>query len=792
MQRREIIRQLFFGTISAKAVLSSAVAKNPVAEKIIADTKNKFQSKWHLLPDMPWTGEDVWAQRLQDWCVKNGELHCLVHGQYRTINVLTHQLSDANKPFRAELILRFTGSTETGSENENYAGFRLGIKGRFADYRSAIFTGKGINTGITRNGHLFIGTSIGEQKIEEKILTREIRLVLTVTPVTTGGNFTKLRAMDKTGNTLAIVSTHDFDTTAWKGNIAVISHFKPNKNTNDQTSVIINKFCIEGDKLDYQPHQFYGPIYFAQYTQHNSILKLTAQFAPMDIANAEAFLQIKKGNTWKIIASAKIHPLARTANFRSENWDASRACSYRVSYYLNLRNGNKKQYTYEGTIAAEPVQKSNIKALAFSCNWDLGFPDNEVVENASIHNADLIFFLGDQFYEANGGFSVQTSPLEKSCLDYLRKWYMFGWSYRTLFQNKPMVALPDDHDVYHGNVWGAGGRAAMKSGGAAARQDSGGYKMPADWVNMAQLTQTSHMPDAYDPAPVLQGINVYYNIWEYAGISFGIIEDRKFKSAPKDVLPEEAKVFNGFVQNPEYDHSKIKNLEAHLLGERQVEFLSDWSNSQNKMMHFKVLVSATPFCCLQTLPSGTKDDEITPSLAIPEKGEYVTGDMPTQDMDSNGWPHNRRDEVLRLLDKKIDLHLVGDQHLASVVQYGVNEYADSMYCFTVPALNNIWPRRWWPALSASHQSLPGKPGYTGNFKDGFGNKITVHAAANPFKHNMQPSLLYDRVTGYGVVEFDKAAKKITLNCWPRYIKPDGEDNGQYDGWPITFQTNNKQ
>jgi len=59
--------------------------------------------------------------------------------------------------------------------------------------------------------------------------------------------------------------------------------------------------------------------------------------------------------------------------------------------------------------------------------------------------------------------------------------------------------LPDDHDVYHGNVWGAGGRHA--EGVGYAGQDSGGYIEPAAWVNMVQRTQTSHLPDPFNPRP---------------------------------------------------------------------------------------------------------------------------------------------------------------------------------------------------------------------------------------------------------------------------------------------------
>jgi hypothetical protein len=46
---------------------------------------------------------------------------------------------------------------------------------------------------------------------------------------------------------------------------------------------------------------------------------------------------------------------------------------------------------------------------------------------------------------------------------------------------------------------------------------------------MVQHTQTNHLPDAFDPTPVLQNIPVYYTHWNWGPLSFAIVEDRKFK-----------------------------------------------------------------------------------------------------------------------------------------------------------------------------------------------------------------------------------------------------------------------
>ena len=54
-------------------------------------------------------------------------------------------------------------------------------------------------------------------------------------------------------------------------------------------------------------------------------------------------------------------------------------------------------------------------------------------------------------------------------------------------------------------------------------QDSGGYTMPAPWVNIVQRTQASHLPDPPEKTPVEQGISVHYSHLVWGGISFALL-----------------------------------------------------------------------------------------------------------------------------------------------------------------------------------------------------------------------------------------------------------------------------
>jgi phosphodiesterase/alkaline phosphatase D-like protein len=744
----------------------------------------QFDSTWHDWPDMLWAGPECWGNRLQDWRTVGGQVECLIAARNRTLHCLTHQLSATVAPFEVQVTLTRAAPEATATA---LVGFRLGAKGPHDDYRSAAVYGTGLDIGLSNDGRLQIGTRRADVPV---VHTGPLRLQLAAVP--RGGAYQlTLSATDvATTRLLGRFVVDDIPADTLVGNVALLSHVDVTEaNAEPVATAQFAAWRIAGEKVVANPANTFGPVCFAQYTVHRGVLKLTAQLTPIEhIAKHRIVVEVRDGNTWRVVAEPELDPLSRTAHARVEHWDATRSHPYRVRVELPV-GGIATSYSYEGTIAREPIDRNTAKVACFSCNADHGFPDADVVTHVLPHQADAAVFLGDQFYESHGGFGIQRAPLEKSSLDYLRKWYMFGWSYRDLFRHIPSVMMPDDHDVYHGNIWGEGGIVAPTDAGwGYVAQDQGGYKMAAEWVNIVQRAQTSHLPDAHDPTPVAQGIGVYYGHWNYAGVSFAVLEDRKFKSAPSRVLPPEVKVANGFVTSGNFDHMQHRlHPNAQLLGARQEQFLNAWSDDWSHETSFKVVLSQTSFCAANTLPVGSTSDEAVPSLAVPPLGEYVAGDAPAGDMDTNGWPQDRRDAAVRALRKARAFHIAGDQHLASVIQYGVNEFADAGFVFTGPALNNIWPRRWWPQVPAGHTPIPGQPPYTGNYLDAFGNHMTVHAVANPRRTGLTPAIIHDRVTGYGMVVFDKTARTIRIECWPRSVDPVKHPNGQYAGWPVTIR-----
>ena len=752
-----------------------------------------------------WIGPEYWANPLQDWQLNQGRAECVVSGGDRNLFLLTHELSADPGAVTMSVTL---GSLEPDSAKltDGWVGFKIGLRGEFNDYRDNAVRGIGFPAGLTTNGQLFIGKLDRSSNMIASPL-QNIRLVLKAVPVENNYHLS-LFAYDQNKKLLARTERQNIGSDWLAGGIALVCSngkiteipearpaiddgnwgFRSGTARGGKVRFWFSDWQVAGSKVRYHPDRVYGPVLFAQYTLSNHILKLTAQMSPVGDKDGKTVeLQIQNDKTnWQTIGESTIDNMARTATFRIENWDNSKDTPYRIVYGLYAGNGKMEEHYFSGVIRKEPWHKEEIAIAAFTGNNDLGFPNNDIIQQLKHHDPDLLFFSGDQIYEGVGGFGAQRSPVEKACLDYLRKWYIFGWTYRDLMRDRPSLCIPDDHDVYHGNLWGAGGKAAPKGLTGYAAQDAGGYKMPPEWVNMVQQTQTSHLPDPYDPAPVGQGIGVYYCSLNYAGISFAILEDRKFKSAPKGLLPE-ADVQNGWARNRAFDAKKQADVpSAVLLGKRQLKFLKDWAADWRGNTWMKVVLSQTIFANVATLPKeAAYSDEIVPRLRILRENEYPPDDIPVADMDSNGWPQTGRDNALREMRRAFAFHIAGDQHLGSTVQYGIDEWHDASFAFCVPAVSNVWPRRWYPRVPGKNRK-PDAPPYAGDFEDGFGNKITVHAVSNPVFTGLKPSRLYDRATGYGIVRFNRNTRNITIECWRRLPDPTETENGQYPGWHITI------
>ena len=100
-----------------------------------------------------------------------------------------------------------------------------------------------------------------------------------------------------------------------------------------------------GSKIKRHPERAFGPILFSQYTLSGGVLKMTAQMPPLGERDGDTVrLEVMQDGKWKIAGNELIHPQARTATFRVENWDATRDVPYRLSYVLVAQRGQGRLY----------------------------------------------------------------------------------------------------------------------------------------------------------------------------------------------------------------------------------------------------------------------------------------------------------------------------------------------------------------------------------------------------------------------------------------------------------------
>ncbi len=752
---------------------------------------SEFHSAWEDVADQPWAGADYWANPLQDWRIRDGRLENFQAGGDRNVFLLTREVNARQGDLELSVHLGRPEEFDAEPLDEGFVGFRVGIGGYFDDYRDSAVRGNGLNAGMAADGRLFIGgLEEGAAAVEPPFENIELRFSVSPSRETYLGVLT---AFDPEGAELASVSRNDLEPEWLTGGIALVSSSGPVAETPDADLPLhpgfgakagterggamrfwFRDWMARGSKLDAFPDRRFGPILFAMHTLDRGVLTLTAQMAPADGGPAAASLEINRNGSWTEAAAATVDADARTARFRVADWDDARDTPYRVLYQGDV---------YEGTVRKNPIDKGEIVVAAFTGNNDLGFPHADIVRNVKTHSPDFLAYTGDNIYERVGEYGTQRDIVELAILDYLRKWYLFGWEYRDLLKDIPAVAIPDDHDVYQGNIWGAGGKAAEGTGQPG--QDSGGFTMPARFVQVVVRTQTSNLPEPYDPEPIEQGIAVYFTDILYGGVSFAVLEDRQWKSPPKVLLPR-AQIVNGWSKNPRYDAARDGDVPgAELLGERQEKFLDAWSTDWSDGAWIKSVISQTIFNNVATLPAGTDTDAVTSTLRVMAPGEYAQGEAPVQDHDSNGWPQTPRNRALRLMRQGFAFHIAGDQHLGSTIHYGIDAWNDAGWAICVPSVANIFPRRWFPPQPGANRQ-DGMPANTGQYLDGFGNKMTVWAVSNPIANGVEPTAINHRAPGYGIVKFRRADRKIEIANWPRWVDASAPGAKPYPGWPITI------
>jgi len=740
-----------------------------------------------LLADTPagvdrfWIGPEFWANRFQDWRLRNGRIQAIpvaARSGLRTLGILTSDLSGTGSGY---LSVR-TGLTALGP---GFTGFLLGAGGSTIDHRARALVQRSSSGGggflvcyendgairfreHTDDAHPVAYAPMPQTTLVAPVRTRrldeDVDLRVSIETASNGQVTVTATAVDmRTGSTLASARRTAADVDIRTG-ISLVSHASDTKLRSWFRDVRGG-----GSRVVTRPERAFGPVAGMLHMISGGTLKLTAQFMPIGAAESRTAVlerRLDGTTTWEPAGSATIND-QWLARFRVTGWDTTKKWAVRVVWTSAVNGRNE----LTGTVPRDPVTTTHRMAV-LSCTshfarpldqprpWTMPltpgerfphlytdvntyFPYAESVTTIASRRPDLLVFNGDQFYE-----SIPGSPdfsAAGSLNDVVHRTLIWHWAFRDLTRHVPAVVLLDDHDVYHPNLWGWSGRPTTNPA-------NGGYRMPPEWINAVQAAMVGHLPDPVDPAPVLQGIGVYFTRFTHGGIAMAVLEDRKFKEGDKDGLAPDG---------TPYDVNTVP-----LLGARQEAFLDDWATRNPGLI--KLCLHQSPFLCMKTSPNG----------------------VPRDDPDNNGYPGPATRRAVRKLNDAGAVLISGDQHLGAVLRHGVTGQNDGPWAFAAPAMGTMFSRWFEPKPIPNNTGQVG----TGDFTDPYGNRCRILAVANPKVtfatiNAARPGeqLVPDRNVlrnGYGMVVTSKTTRQVTFESWPWDTPPGGTT--QHPGWPITI------
>lgn len=704
---------------------------------------------------------------MEDWIVADGWAECTTPAGNRSVHSLLYAIADTSRPFSMSVRV----GRRDALNKEGGAGFRVGVRSEIDEYRSNCFAGGGIDAGVVGNELLLAG-----KRAKIRLPEGEFDLRLALEGETQDDKYLlTLTASDSTGKMIGSVKRSVVAENVI-GNVALVSQFKGQKNRpdNGRRGYRFTEWRIGGDAFTEKPERSFGPILWSMYSLSDSrgddgfILKMSALTGPMGEKDSPGVeLQIEKDGEWQSLGIAALDRDAWTATFRVPNWEETKEVSYKLVYRERFTDGSENVDEWTGIVKANPNGRP-LRIGALTCQNDYAYPYEPVANNLVKLDPDMLYFSGDQLYESHGGFGIIRDPAGPAILSYLRKFYQFGWAFREAMKDRPTLCIPDDHDVFQGNIWGEGG-APMKDLDKGA-SSKGGYREPARMVNAVHRTNTAHHPDPYDSEPCEQDISVYYGTMIYGGVGFAILGDRQWKSGPEHVDTGEGRADH--VSDPDFDTAVLDKEGLALLGERQEKFLQEWAGDWEGHS-MKILLSQTVFSGVAT-----------------HHGKY-DGYLKA-DLDSGAWPQTPRNRAIEILRESMALHINGDQHLTTLSQYGVEKQRDSNWSFCTPAIAAGYPRWWRPDdVGMMHENRPGHGrDNTGEYLDGFGNKVYVFAVGNPEvgTERNRYDKAHQKGSGFGLVTVDMEKKTYTLESFRFLIDAtDGNPANQFPGWPVTIQ-----
>ncbi len=762
---------------------------------------------WNHIPNQPWLAYNFWQNSLNDWKIdSNRVIGRPFFSNNRTAHITSHSITNSDSTLAIGFDVKLFDVVKRDSTAEFGVLIGAGSPDLSNKTNNLVFKttspGPCHFFGIKTNGELIlkdfnsdtiiISLGIDSAKKENilKALYNEgvnIRLVYNMTQKLFSSTTNDLTSLSLTANKTTYNKTA-LKTPALKapkGNIAL----RYTSNTPYENNVSFDNLRITGDGYTFnESHEgLIDPILSSFYTCTQDSLFFTAQLMPFVPDTTELFSltiwpNYKSTYTYIGVFDTTTYQL----RFRAKIPEGFK----KFDYILKYRGNQSDIWTSKtGIIKVKPNRKKP-RIMALNCNGfsfytnhlidykNLLYPYRQIQKGFEKFKPDVVTFLGDQIYESRPQAPITAKGYKE--LDYLYKWSIWCYTFRDITKNQPTIILTDDHDVFQGNLWGNGGKKIEDQPNAIPAyygannydtwfQDHGGYIWGTDFANMVLSSQTSHLPFPKDPV-LENGLINYYTDYKYGKLNFAILEDKKFKSPPSE---NNFEIYNGFgisdsLKPEDFDQSTFK-----LLGDKQLSFLSAWSDSLKGKKEPKIILTQSAYVSLTTVPS-----DYSPTKNNPAKRDSSAQEL-SADMDTNGWPKAGRDRALNCLNQNNILIISGDQHLGAVVE--VYDSIKKPYTFfSVPAIANTWPRMWWPHDS-NNKKHP-----LGEYEDAFGNQLNVKAVANPVINAPYPSEFNYKSPGFGIIDFNKKGTKAKLKAYPLYFDSKKKPI-QFNGWPLNIK-----
>ncbi len=706
-----------------------------------------------------WVGADFWANRLQNWEVKNGKIYCSRPEELSTLHLLTHEMQSSKSS--SEISFEVGRNELAASDTAAKAGIIIGLSDESLNYKARAmiqrFTSNEDGVWIGIKGNRLFAQDLPTSKIlcnadvtanfksKESII---IRLLISRTKKNEPRIY--LYVDGRFVQEIAIANENK------NGSIALAIG-----STKDGNEFYFNNLSLSN--LASKRERTFGPISTCLYTLNDNVLNFSAQLMPINLhENDSVVIELQHDNKWLKFATVAVS--GNQARLRDFTWNHNQAMPYRT----RLKRGDLLVGSfYEGVIATPNQNANEVRIAAVSCNGIYAISQHymdyrsiwtpyELLEQKHKElRPDLLVFLGDQMYETRP-LPLETKPhlLES---DYNYRWLLWCLEMNDLTRNLPTVIMMDDHDYFQGNLWGDGSRLADKEVPANLpahyltheddwQTDNGGFVMDVEFLNRAQLLQTGHLPQTYSKSE--NPIKNYFTTLNFNGVGMAILEDRKFKSAPLKALPNVPSIV-GIALSDSIVTDSLENKEAVLLNDEQLKMLNDWS-AEWKRQDMKLVFTQSVYACLSSVRRG-----YVPYLSdnITVNNTSLIGARLAKDMDANGWPKNGRDTALKVIRKSAALIVGGDQHFPSISQQGIKDWKDASYTLTIPALSNTYPRFFIPDSSDFHGN--------NNYKDGFGNKVSMLAYSNPVKKDSMP-MWHEGAPGFGFIVCNKSQKTYSI------------------------------